>query len=503
MDGGTITIGTKLDTKQFDKQIEDLERTIQELENQLKAPKELSGLNSDDIKDIEIELEKARNKLIKLRQEKAKAEQPQGLRQLKVGMEEFSKGIQNATARISRLVLGIFGIRSAYMMLRRASSELATYDEEYAANLEYIRFVLTQAIAPVLRDIVNLAMQLLSYINAIVQAWFGINVFQGASIEDFNRMKKGANGVTGAVKELKKQLAGFDELNVLQEDGSAGVGGGSAITLPTMDLSGMQGEPPEWLKWIMDNKDLILQILGGIASAILAIKFGLGGIKALGIGIMVTGIIKAIQALRSYLQDPTWKNFGEIIKGIGIAIVGLGVIITNIPTIIAGVVIFILGIIMKNWETIRTFLLGVVDWLKEKAELVRENIGGPLSDVIDFFAGWVQYIVDIFDILFSSLRGAFDGLITFITGVFEGDWEKAWQGIQDIFSNIFGGIGAIANRVFEGLIFVIKTAVNLLIGLVEGLLNNAMSGINNFIGAINGIPRSRNSVYSSNKFTKT
>ena len=321
---GFITIGTKLDTKQFDKQIEDLERKVQELENQLKAPKELSGLNSDDIKDIEIELEKTRNKLIRLRQEKAKAEQPQGLKQLKVGINDFGKGIQNATKKISRLILGIFGIRSAFLAMRRASSELASYDDEYAANLEYIRFALTQAIAPVLRYIVELALKLLNIIGAIAQAWFGVNLFENASVDNFAKMKKGVNGVTGAVNELKKQLAGFDEINVLQEDGSVGTGGGGGgIALPTIELG--QQETPEWLDWLVRNKDIILPLMAGIGGALLLWQSGLKGIKALGIGIALSGALYGLEKLNDYLTDPSLENAGGTFQGIGTAIAGIGI----------------------------------------------------------------------------------------------------------------------------------------------------------------------------------
>lgn len=149
------------------------------------------------------------------------------VQKLKDGFGGVGSNIEKAIKKTSRLILGIFGIRSAFMFLRRASSDLANYDEQYATNLEYIRYVLTMAIAPVLRWIVNMAMQLLQLINMIINALFGVNIFASGSAENFQKMKQGAAGVSGAVKEIKKQLLGFDEINVLTEDSDTGTAGRS------------------------------------------------------------------------------------------------------------------------------------------------------------------------------------------------------------------------------------------------------------------------------------
>ena len=235
---------------------------------------------------------------------------------LKASFGSVGSSIQGAVKHVAKLALGIFGIRSAYLALRRASSNLASYDKQYAANIEYIRYALTQAIAPVLRWIVQMAATLLGYINAIVQGWFGINLFSRGSAKNFQKMKAGAGGVAKAVKEIKKQLTGFDEINMLTDQSDTGTSAGAGgVGMPSFDLSAMQGDVPPWLQWIIDNKDLILSILAGIAAGLLAIKLGASGIQALGIGVMVAGIIYTIQSLLDYLKDPNWENFGKVIQG--------------------------------------------------------------------------------------------------------------------------------------------------------------------------------------------
>jgi hypothetical protein len=61
--------------------------------------------------------------------------------------------------------------------------------------------------------------------------------------------------------------------------------------------------------------------------------------------------------------------------------------------------------------------------------------------------------------IIDGLKTAFIGLMNFITGVFTGDWRRAWEGIKDIFKGISDGLGSI----FKGAINVIIDSVNWLI----------------------------------------
>ena len=471
---GWITIGTELDTKKFDAQILQLERKANDLEKQLEDPKSL-GFSDEDILQIEVELEKTKNKLVSLRKEKQKLEETKGTQGITEGINNLGKSFENAVSRAGRLALAIFGIRSAYNLLKSASSELATYDEQYATNLEYIRFVLTQAIAPVLRGIVQLAMQLLSYINAIVQAWFGINLFSSGSAENFKKMKSQAGGVSKAVKEIKKQLAGFDEVNILTDQSDSGTSAGAGgVGMPSMDLSAMQGEPPAWLQWIIDHKDVILSVLGGIAAGLIAIKLGVGGIKALGIGVMVTGIIMAVQGLIAYLKDPSWENFGKIIQGLGIAVIGFGIIIGGLPVIVIGAVLLIVGTILRYWEQIKGTLERGIGWLESKSDWVGQNFGGWIKGLYDTFTGWLRLVLRYFDDTFKAIKRIFDGFIQFFKGVFTGDWNQAWEGIKNIFGGVIDWCKAKFRYFYDWVDRVILTPLKNLIDTVVNGIKDAL-----------------------------
>lgn len=433
---------------------------------------------------INKEISEYKQKIEGINIQKQKAE----VDQLKGSIDKVGNSFSGAVKKASKLTLAIFGIRGAYAMLKRASSDLATYDEQYETNLEYIRFVLTQAIAPVLRYIVNLAMQLLSYINSIAQAWFGVNLFANGSVEAFQKMKKGASGVKKAVKEIKKQLLGFDEVNVLSSQSDTGT------TMPNFDLSAVQGEVPDWLKWIIDNKEIILAVLAGIATGLTLIKFGMSGIKSLGFGVMVAGIVYSIESLVKYMNDPSWKNFGNIIKGIGVALLGLGIIIGSVPVAVAGAIALIVGLIVSNWENIKGTIQNAIDWLTGKIDWVRENFGIVGEIIYRQILNIAQFILNIWDNVFTTWKNILDGVITFFKGVFTGNWEQAWEGLRKIGQSVIDGLKQhfqnfwnFFSRVFENMK---DTAVNmfwLIADGIKGAINSIIGGINAFISGINRI----------------
>lgn len=278
-----------------------------------------------------------------------------------------------------------------------------------------------------------------------------------------------------------------------------GAGGGA---IPDFDLSKM-GEKPEWLQWLIDNKDLILSIIAGITAGLLAWKLGLGGIKALGIGIMIAGIVYAIQGLLDYLKSPTWKNFGKIIQGIGVAIIGLGVIVGNLPVAVVGAAVLILGTIIKNWEKIKSTFQSGIDWLKDKSEWIRSMFGDVIGNIYDMFVNELQQLLNIFDASFTSLKGIFNGIIKFIKGVFKGDWQMAWDGIKDIFESRWKGTVQVFNSIMNtiktkavtiakntgiaiGSAF--KAVINSVIGNIERILNVPIGAINTLIQTVNSLP---------------
>lgn len=363
---------------------------------------------------------------------------------MKNSIDSVGKKITGNIRKLGKMALAVAGIRTAWMGVRRIISTVSSYDSQVSTDLEYMRYAISNIFAPAVQGLIKLLYTVLSYVNAITTAWFGINLFANSSAKSFQKMKSSA-------KEIQKSLQGFDEMNLISDSSSSGSNAG----IPSMDLSGMQGEVPAWLQWIIDNKDLIFSILGRIAAGILAIKFGLSGIKALGIGVLVTGIIKLIQDLQEYLEDPSWENFGKIIKDIGLIILGLGIIIGGVPAIIAGVVTIIVGLIASNWDKIKEMFQKAIDWIDSKMDWIGDDFGIFGQWIAQIFKGTIQFILNLFDGLFTGVKQILDGIIMIFKGDFKGGIEKIAKGLANILIGIINSVTAGINA----LIFPIRALI--------------------------------------------
>lgn len=105
-----------------------------------------------------------------------------------------------------------------------------------------------------------------------------------------------------------------------------------------------------------------------------------------------------------------------------------------------------------------------------KVKWFRDGVNAFVSGTKDIFVQGFNFIsgylgsvfggiVQNFNNFFNAGKRVFNGFIDFITGIFTGNWEQAWNGVVNIFGGIFDGIVAIA-----------KAPLNLLIGLINGVI---------------------------------
>ena len=385
---------------------------------------------------------------------------------IKSGIDSVGKSLQTQIGKISKMAMAVAGVRTAWAGVRKIMSLVQQYNPQISADLEYMGYAIAQIFLPIAQKLVSILYTILNYVNAIMTAWFGINLFSNSGVKNFQKMSKNA-------KEINKFLAGFDEMNVIQDNSSSSKN--SAI--PSMDLSEeMQGEVPIWLQWIIDNKELILTVLEGIGAAILAIKLGLSGIQGLGIGMMIVGIISTIQNLIKYLQDPSWDNFGKIITSIGVDILGLGLIIGNVPLIIAATIVIIVGLIVSNWESIKNIFQKGIDWLTNLQGNFTNWFIQNLEQIGDKFGIVGQLIIGIIVQTFNYVVEVIKGSINIVISVFDG----LYTGIKQIFDGI---IKIFKGDFKNGFISIGKGILNILIGIINGFI----SGLNTILYPIRGL----------------
>lgn len=150
-------------------------------------------------------------------------------------------------------------------------------------------------------------------------------------------------------------------------------------------------------------------------------------------------------------------------------------------------------------EILESLLPPLIDVLKILIEPITDLIDmllPPLLDLLDEIKPLINALMPIIKDLaklfgdtlgraIESLKPTLDdlmrilgGLIDFITGIFTGDWEKAWNGVVDMFKGIFNLIPDTVERVING-------AIDLINGIIQGI-NTATGWIG--IPAIQLIP---------------
>lgn len=102
----------------------------------------------------------------------------------------------------------------------------------------------------------------------------------------------------------------------------------------------------------------------------------------------------------------------------------------------------ILDLLGEMLETLIPALVPVIEWLAE-----------AFSDTLGWAIEGVSEVID-------DLSGVFSGLVDFIKGVFSGDWEQAWNGIVQVFKNVFNILPTIVENIINGVI-----------GIINGLLS--------------------------------
>lgn len=273
------------------------------------------------------------------------------------GINDVGKNLQKQIGKIGKIALAVVGIRTAWYAVRSAVNLAIQYNPQISADFEYMKFCIANMIIPAVQNLISLLYTVLSYVNAIASAWFGINMFENSSVKDFQKMQKSSAGTAASVKEIEKSLQGFDEMNVIQDNSGSTTGSSSSGGLaPSIDLSGIQGEVPTWLQWIIGNKDLILAVLAGITAGIISLKLGLGGIMSLGIGIAVAGVVTLVQGIIDFIKDPSWNNFLTILQGISLVIAGIAIVMGNWILAVAALGVAIVTYIIKNWDKVKEIL---------------------------------------------------------------------------------------------------------------------------------------------------
>lgn len=164
-------------------------------------------------------------------------------------IKKTDKGFDKLINKIKKVGLSLFGIRSIYALVSRASSAYLSQDTELAQKLQNVWVGLGTFLAPALEAISNGLLKALGYLNVFIKALTGVDYIAKANAKS---LKKQAD----AQKQL---ISGIDEITNLQESTSGSKASG-LIEIPELDDKIVK-RLQNLAYWIKENKDL-LELLG-------------------------------------------------------------------------------------------------------------------------------------------------------------------------------------------------------------------------------------------------
>lgn len=116
-----------------------------------------------------------------------------------------------------------------------------------------------------------------------------------------------------------------------------------------------------------------------------------------------------------------------------------------------------------------------------------ENIAPVIAIALETVGGLFMTVFGVISDVVGNIFDALGGLMDFITGVFTGDWGKAWEGIKELFGGIWNAILSLLSGVWELIKGVIKGAIDIVVSVLTFALNGIKDLFTTIWNAIKGV----------------
>lgn len=313
--------------------------------------------------------------------------------------------------------------------------------------------------------------------DPVAQSAAGVNLF-GTMWEDLGpQVITSMSTASDAIDKSRESVEGL--VNVKYDTLSGALGGlwrtiqvdvlqpigNQLIPYVTKGISAIQKFTDKWNKLGPTTQKTVVKF-AAVAASVGPVLMGFGKIST-GISTMISNFGKIGGAITRLTGASGFSGIAKIMTGpFGIAAAAVAV---------AAILIYknwdrIAPILQKIgqrfadfWKTVQPQLEPFINLVKEVASYLKETLE-PVFEIVWKAAG--DYVVKFFDdvsTIIDGVLGVFEGVITFLTGVFQGNWEKAWNGIVQAVGSIFGTLESL-----------VKTPLNAVINLV----NKAIGAIN-------------------------
>lgn len=504
------------DTLKIEADIEKLENRLKKLQNQGRNTGEEISSAFDKIK---AKIKSAGTHIASLGSKfKATLSSSKGLG------KSFTSTFNNGIKSIKRFAMGLLSVRTAVSMVSKAMQSYLSYDTQLSNSIQNCWNVLGSLLAPILEFVISLFSKAVSYVNAFVEALTGINLVARAN-------KKALDSQAKSTKKLSDTQSSLDEFHTVSTDTGSG-NDNKPITVEPVDMDKLDF----LFDWIDKAKKLLATLFDPIKEAwdnkgkafIDSLKNAFEGIKSLGIAVfssifevwtngtgqkivenileMWTNVFNIVGALSQALAN-AWNNVGNgtaIIQAIADIFIGIQDIVNSIANSLLNWVMsdnfqsalnVVLGILadlfgyaqeIMAWVVTmyETYLAPVVDKVLDCISRIIIAIGSvweflkPIIDtIIDVIMNVLEPVIDGLCGIIGGIIDALSGVMDFITGVFTGDWSKAWEGLKTFLGGIIDAVASLFTGLFNTIRAIFKGAWDIIVSIwsvVSTWFNNAV-----------------------------
>lgn len=335
---------------------------------------------------------------------------------------------------------------------------------------------------------------------------FGKNAMSGmlgiiqASEGDYNKLSQAISGADGAALDMSKTMqdnlgGDLEKLKSAAEELAISFG---ELLMPALrDVVDKVRDFVDKLNAMPDStKQIILDITAFVA-ALGPIIWLVGKISS-GIG-LIAGALAVMQG-SMVGATPAMIGLAKMFEFIKFAFIGLKTMILAHPiaALIIGVLTIAIPLIIKNWDSIKEFLVGAWESIKEIASNVWTGIAEFFSGIWNgvkeaWAAFWdpigvwinekIQAVVDTVKPIFDTFINVFKVGWMIIEEIFNTSWElisgffrENWASLVEIANMVFNPLKDFITAIWEG----IKTATMSVWNAISGWIKGVWQAISDF-----------------------
>lgn len=310
-------------------------------------------------------------------------------------------GFKNGLGQVLKYAGALFSLRSIYSALSSSAnawlSSQNAQAKQLSANIDYMKYAMGSALAPVIQFVTNCVYQLLKAVQSVVYALFRVNIFANASASAFKNAQKQAKNTSKSLSSVHSEINNVGDHN---SDASPNVGDLSSID---NQMSPLSQKLYDFFKPLVDSWN----------------KYGATLIEQ----------IKTTAGQIASLISSVWGSVEKLITN--------GTVYTSLELILA-----IIGNIAEAFSNAWNY--------NDNGDVIAQNLANAFNNLLtainnvvqsEGFQNWLNNCSDKFRVISEKIASI------------------NWQPMVDALTNIGQNIGTIALDILRGLVDIFKWLV--------------------------------------------